>query len=200
MPKLNLTLFKESSVFDFITSTTYINVDREEVRPGADAPEVLNMNVDWLQAWGWLVGVAVDAIVGTVIGIVVHHYYNKRQKEKAELEALREEKRAAQEEKRCSVTKEAVHAEMMDMKVELKSDIKPLQEDLDLMKKTMQKDVRRSLRQDGKMYIDRQYASQQEKTEFDELYWAYHNLGKNGVVDRLHDEVMGLPDEPKGDK
>ena len=89
---------------------------------------------------------------------------------------------------------------MEDMNDEIKADIKPIADDMDLMKKTMQKDVRRSLRQDGKMYIDRGYASQQEKTEFDELYWAYHNLGKNGVVDVLHEEVMHLPDEPKGDK
>lgn len=117
-----------------------------------------------------MLGVVVDGVIGTVIGLVIHHYYNKRQKEKTELEALREEKHAAQEEQRCAKMKDAVHAEVMDMKVEFKSDIKPLQEDLDLMKKTMQKDVRRSLRQDGKMYCDRGYASSQEKTEFDELY------------------------------
>lgn len=51
--------------------------------------------------------------------------------------------------------KDAVHAEMMDMKQELKNDIKPLQEDLDLMKKTMQKDTRRSLRQDAAKYVQR---------------------------------------------
>lgn len=93
-----------------------------------------------------------------------------------------------------------IHAEMGEMKKEFKQELKPIFEDMELMKRTMQKDVRRSLRQDGKMYCDRGYASQQEKTEFDELYWAYHNLGKNGVVDSLHDRVMNLPDEPKGDK
>ena len=65
------------------------------------------------------------------------------------------------------------------------------------MKKTMQKDVRRSLRQDGDMYVRRGWASHQEKTEYDELYWAYHNLGRNGVMDSLHDKVMDLPTEPQ---
>ena len=59
----------------------------------------------------------------------------------------------------------------------------------------MQKDIRRSIRQDGKLLSDRGWASQQEKTEFDELYWAYHNLGRNGVVDALHDQVMHLPEK-----
>lgn len=197
---MNLTLFKDSSVFDFITSPTYIYVDREEVRPGADAPEVLSMQ-EWLN--GLIIGlivVAAETIVGTIIGLVIKKWWDKKQKDKEELEKLREEKRAAEEEKRCSTMKDAVHAEMLDMKRELKDDIRPLQEDIDSMKKTMQKDTRRSLRQDAQLYIHRGWATGQEKTEYDELYWCYHNLGKNGVVDNDHEEVMKLPETPKGDK
>ena len=67
------------------------------------------------------------------------------------------------------------------------------------MKKTMQKDTRRSLRQDAAKYIQRGWASGQEKTEYDELYWCYHNLGRNGVVDSDHEKVMALPEAPEGD-
>lgn len=59
---------------------------------------------------------------------------------------------------------------MEDLAEDFKKELAPISQDMDLMKRTMQKDVRRSLRQDGKMYCDRGYASQQEKTEFDELY------------------------------
>ena len=83
------------------------------------------------------------------------------------------------------------------MEGRLSKKIEHIDEDLDLMKKTMQKDVRRSLRQDGDMYVRRGWASHQEKTEYDELYWAYHNLGRNGVMDSLHDKVMDLPTEPQ---
>lgn len=151
--------------------------------------------------WAWAIIVLTgETVITTIVGLIIKKWWDKKEKDKEELIKLREAQKEIQEEKRCSEMRDAVHAEIIDMKFELKNDIKPLQNDLDLMKKTMQKDTRRSLRQDGKMYCDRGYASPQEKTEFDELYWAYHNLGKNGVVDRLHEEVMSLPDEPKGDK
>lgn len=97
---------------------------------------------------------------------------------------MREQKRQAAEQKRCD-----------DMKTSIHEEFKPVIADMDLMKKAMQKDIRRSLRQDAVYYIKRGWASHQEKTEYDELYWCYHNLGKNGVVDHDHDKVMNLPEE-----
>ena len=97
---------------------------------------------------------------------------------------MRERNRQAAEDKRCN-----------DMKTSIHEEFKPVIADMDLMKKAMQKDIRRSLRQDAALYIRRGWASHQEKTEYDELYWCYHNLGKNGVVDHDHEKVMNLPEE-----
>ena len=155
---------------------------------------------DWLI--GLIVGlivVAAETVVGTVIGLIIKRWWNKRQADKAELDRLREQERLNADNARCDLMKATIHNEMIDMKIELKTDIKPLQEDLDLMKKTMQKDTRRSLRQDAAKYIQRGWASGQEKTEYDELYWCYHNLGRNGVVDSDHEKVMALPEAPEGD-
>lgn len=153
--------------------------------------------MEWMIAVVVLVG---ETIITTIVGLIIGTWWNKKQKEKEELAKLREEARVNADNERCSKMQSTIHDEMGEMKKEFKHELKPISDDMELMKKTMQKDVRRSLRQDGKMYCDRGYASQQEKTEFDELYWAYHNLGKNGVVDSLHGRVMQLPDEPKGDK
>lgn len=150
--------------------------------------------MEWIIAVVVLVG---ETIITTIVGLIIGTWWNKKQKEKEELARLREQERVNADNERCNKMQCTIREEMGTMKEEFKKDLQPISEDMDLMKKTMQKDVRRSLRQDGKMYIDRGYASQQEKTEFDELYWAYHNLGKNGVVDNLHDKVMNLPDEPE---
>lgn len=162
---------------------------------------------------GWVIGIIVAAIqtivttiIGTILGLIIKNKWEKNKKERNELDKLREEKRAANESKRCEVVKQAVHEEVqkLDEKVmdefkqlttNFNGELQPICGDIDLMKRAMQKDVRRSLRQDGKDLVDRGWATQQEKTEFDELYWAYHNLGKNGVVDALHDEVMHLPEK-----
>ena len=148
----------------------------------------------------WITGlvlIVIELTVTTVVGLIIKTKWDKRQKEKEELERLREEERCRADHERCELVKTTIHEEMEELAADFKKELAPISEDMDLMKKTMQKDVRRSLRQDGKMYIDRGYASQKEKTEFDELYWAYHNLGRNGVVDSLHDRVMQLPDEPE---
>jgi len=150
----------------------------------------------------WIVGIVmivVEVTITTVAGLIIKHRWDKRQAEKEELRRLREEHRQQEDDARCKKMQDTVHSEMLDMKQELKDDIKPLQEDLDLMKKTMQKDTRRSLRQDAHNFVVRGWASGQEKTEYDELYWCYHNLGKNGVVDSDHEKVMALPEEPKGE-
>lgn len=168
----------------------------------------------------WIVGIiiaVVNTVITTIAGLIIKHLWDKKQKEKEELEALREEKRAAGERKRCEIVKLAVHDEVVQLedkvkeefvksRTEAKEDIQGVKtevdninKDLTSMKKTMQKDTRRSLRQDADLYIKRGWATGQEKTEYDELYWCYHNLGKNGVVDSDHRKVMELPDAPKGE-
>ena len=158
---------------------------------------------------GWITGIivaAIQTIVTTIIGLVINSKWNKQKKEKIEFEQLKEERRIQEEVDRVEAVKLAVQQEIekLDEKVsnefnQLRSDfnaeIKPINDDLSTLKTAMQKDIRRSIRQDGKLLSDRGWASQQEKTEFDELYWAYHNLGRNGVVDALHDQVMHLPEK-----
>ena len=41
--------------------------------------------------------------------------------------------------------------------------------------------------------IDRGYAPIYAKDNFDNMWTQYHNLGKNGVMDGLHEEYMSLP-------
>lgn len=40
------------------------------------------------------------------------------------------------------------------------------------------------------------YATVEEKSNYDNMYQRYHNLGKNGVMDALHEEVMNMPTTP----
>lgn len=144
-----------------------------------------------------LIVAGINVAVTTIIGLVINSLWSKRMKEKEELAKLREQQREQHENQRCEAMKQTIHEESQAMENRLGEKIECIDKDLDLMKKTMQKDVRRSLRQDGNAFVKRGYASDLEKTEFDELYWAYHNLGKNGVVDTLHDQVMKLPTEPE---
>lgn len=147
----------------------------------------------WQIVIAFIISIVIETTIGTIVGVLIKRQFDKRQEEKKQLEELKENQRVQENNKRCEVVKTTIHNEMEGMKAEFKADIKPLQDDLVLMKKTMQKDTRRSLRQDADIYIKRGWVSAQEKTEYDELYWCYHNLGRNGVVDADHDAVMHLP-------
>ena len=128
---------------------------------------------------GWITGLivaAIQTIVTTIIGLVINSKWNKQKKEKLEFEQLKEERRIQEEVNRVETVKLAVQQEIekLDEKVsnefnQLRSDfnaeIKPINEDLSTLKTAMQKDIRRSIRQDGKLLIDRGWATQQEKTE-----------------------------------
>ncbi len=168
----------------------------------------------------WIIGIilaVVEVIITTAAGFIITSILKKKAAEREELEKLREEKRAAGEQQRCELVKSAIHEEVVQLEqdltkksverhAELKDEIKGVKNEIDTinndltsMKRTMQKDTRRSLRQDAAFYIKRGWATGQEKTEYDELYWCYHNLGKNGVVDSDHAKVMALPEAPEGE-
>ena len=153
----------------------------------------------WNIVIAFIVSAVVETAIGTIVGLVIKHKWNKHQAEKQRLEELEAENFSNAEDKRCEAMKETIHQQMKEMREGFQQDIIPLKEDVELMKKGMQKDIRRNLRQDGEAMVKRGYATQLEKTEFDELYWSYHNLGRNGVMDSLYEQVMRLPNTPKGE-
>ena len=49
-------------------------------------------------------------------------------------------------------------------------------------------------------YTNKGYAPLDVKNDFENIYLGYHNLGKNGVMNGLHERFMQLPEEPKKTK
>ncbi len=49
-------------------------------------------------------------------------------------------------------------------------------------------------------YTQMKYAPIEVKNDFENIYGSYHNLGKNGVMDGMHERFMELPEEPKTKK
>ena len=162
----------------------------------------------------WILGIVVVLIqcaLTTILGLIIKTKWDKKNKEREELEKLREEKRSAEQAKTCNSMKDTIHTEIVDLEKtlseksdhrynELLSGQKSLQQDIGLLKDGLQKDLYVDLCNIYDQYKERVklygHISRGEKTEYDKLYWSYHNLGKNGVVDNLHEQVMKLPSEP----
>ena len=49
-------------------------------------------------------------------------------------------------------------------------------------------------------YKEKGYAPLDIKNDFEFIYLGYHNLGKNGVMDGIHERFMQLPEGPKDTK
>ena len=55
--------------------------------------------------------------------------------------------------------------------------------------------LRKSLRQD-RNYFEKVGITYEQKTDYEQMYKAYHALGKNGVMDGCYKAVMAM--KPKG--
>lgn len=158
--------------------------------------------------------VLIQAALTTMLGLIMKKNWDKKNKEHEELEKLREDKRYAEQEKTYNSMKDTIRSEIVDLAKtlnekfdkkynELLSGQKLLQEDLGLLKDGLQKNLYVDLCNIYDQYKERiklyGYITRGEKTEYGKLYWSYHNLGKNGVADKMHEEVMNMPDEPKGE-
>ncbi len=158
----------------------------------------------------WILGIVLVLIqftLTTVLGLIIKKHWDKKEAEKKELEELRAHNQEEQENTRCKKMEEAVHKEIVDMedRFNAKSDKRytELKEDIGLVKEGLQKDLYIDL---VRIYDDlvakfnrKGFITREEKRDFDALYWSYHKLGKNGVADGMHDEVMAMTTNPKGE-
>ena len=119
----------------------------------------------------------------SLIGLVVADIYQAiKSKSKKHIEAIKKEK---QEEMR-----EVLEQEL----VPLKDDLRDISSDIVLVKDGLQKDLYNDLKAIYSQLQAKQFATLDEKRDYDALYKSYHNLGQNGVADGMHEIVMHMPE------
>ena len=158
----------------------------------------------------WIAGivlVAVQCVITTIIGLIIKREWEKKNKKDAEYKRLKEEERKDH-------LQDTIHKEMLSLETkltnnfnklheELKQKLDDMQDDLVLVKGGLQKGLYVNLVHIYKSFKrtlkSRGYITVGEKKEYDSLYSTYHNLGKNGVADNMHDEVMHMPERQDGE-
>lgn len=128
----------------------------------------------WLQI---VLGLGGSALIGLVVADI---YKMIKSKSKKHLEAVKKEK---QDEMR-----EVIQQELTPVKEELK-DVK---EDLSKVKEGLQKDLYVDLVNIYNEHKKKNFATLEEKRDYDALYKSYHNLGQNGIADGMHDYVIHM--------
>ena len=67
---------------------------------------------------------------------------------------------------------------------------------LEAIKKGTQASLRNSLVQLWEKYNEMGYAPIWVRSDFENMYTQYHNLGANGVIDDIRDKFLALPTDP----
>jgi len=127
------------------------------------------------------------SVVGLLLKRSFDKYFQKRDKELEELSELREHK--AHEERETIKN---------DMKDAIEEVVKPIKEDLIMIKKGTQAGLRHDLAIMADEWLMKGYCPRNVKDDFNNIYTQYHQLGKNGVMDNLYHSILGLPEgKPK---
>ena len=64
-----------------------------------------------------------------------------------------------------------------------------------IIKQSIQALLRNELLQSEEKFVKQGWVDTANKQNYDNMYYHYHSLGKNGVMDHIHDQVMLLPTE-----
>ena len=64
--------------------------------------------------------------------------------------------------------------------------------------KGVQAMLRDRLLQGYRHYESKGYADYDDRSNMENMYNAYHNLGKNGIMDDMHEKFLTLPQHDKG--
>ena len=148
---------------------------------------------EWLQITATAI-----SIIASLFGLCgISIYINERVKHRAS-------KKNEQEDKEQEAIEQAKNEHYKQIIVQAISEkIDPLENELSEVKEDLKKlkaGVQASNRADLQVLVDKaenqNWLSAYDKHRFYQLYQAYHNLGKNGVMDAYKDKVLALPDVP----
>ena len=151
---------------------------------------------EWLQITG-----SVVALISSIFGIMgLSVYINERTKHKAlrknkQEDDATEAAEKAREERYKDIVVTAITKEIAPITQEL-SDVK---NDITKIKKGVQASNRADLQAIVDKADQQNWLSTYDKERFEQLYHAYHDLGKNGVMDSHRERLLALPDIPPSD-
>lgn len=147
----------------------------------------------------WVANVSlILSIVVSIFGLCGFSVYiNERVKHRANKKNIKEDEKEAEFKK----------IEEMEYRKILKEvvveEVSPLINSVDDIKKDIEKlkhGVQASNRADLEVLVEKAdtqgYLSKYEKDRFEQLYMAYHTLGKNGVMDASRKRILNLPEHP----
>lgn len=158
---------------------------------------------DWLVL---AITIIFQTILTTIVGAWIKSWLKKKEDSNLELQEYREKERKDREQFLIETIENAFNNRIEEIErkfekhfkeneAEISKHFEAIKDESLLIRRAIQKDAQRDLQQDGEKYLEQGWATLQQKRDFDELYWSYHHLGENGVMNNIHSRVMDLPEK-----
>lgn len=127
---------------------------------------------------------ALTCLVTTIISQIVIFFFDnsKKAREKRSKENLENIK---------TIVREEVREEVKPIKDEIEKSNK----DNELIKAGLQQLLKIDLQSSYEFWLKKGYSPVAIKNDLEKLYWVYHNLGRNGVMDSMREKFNQLPNE-----
>lgn len=148
----------------------------------------------------WLTIVtAVIGLFGTILGILgITAYVSERMKHKASRRNLEEDREQLERERfQMEERLDEIRGVVKDVVNPLKEGLLEVKKDLVLVKKGAQATCRYDLEELYAIVEKEGYCSDEDKQKFEDIYQAYHALGKNGVMDAKRTKLLSMPEQKK---
>lgn len=145
--------------------------------------------------------VLVLGIAGSIFGIFgISAYINERMKHKADKVNKKEDEAEAKKLEEQRKLEEMKHQEYIselkmvigEALLPITSELNEIKEDLGKVKKGVQVTCRNDLEELADKADKQGYLTRYDKDRFENAYLAYHNLGRNGVMDATYTRIMNM--------
>ena len=141
----------------------------------------------------WLeILLAVIGLLGSIMGILgITTYISKRAEHKADKKNKEEDKIDML---KYNGYKQELKEIIDEALVPLKEDLIEVKDSLSSVKKGTQATCRNDLEEMFAQAEKQGYCSNEDKQKFEATYQAYHQLGKNGVMDAKREKLLAMPE------
>ncbi len=161
-----------------------------------------------MPVWLSIIIAVVTAIIGIFGGVGLSAYLQKRMSHKAERKNKREDEaelRKLEEQKRLEQMKhEEYKSELKSIIGEavlpIANKLELIEQELIKVKKGVQVSNRTDLEEMAEKADHQKFMSAYDKQRFEATYQAYHDLGKNGVMDATRNRILAMPESKPASK
>jgi len=150
--------------------------------------------MQWYNVLSLVVGILGLLGIGAYFGERMKHRANKKNKKEDDEEQKKLEEKKRLEEMKHEEYKKELRAIICEAVLPISNKLEFIEQELIKVKRGVQVGNRTDLEEMAAKADKQKFMSAYDKQRFEATYQAYHDLGKNGVMDATRDRILSMPE------